>query len=175
MDADSLDCTLQPARFTIVLTCEELRAGTDCGAFHFFVHRFPSRGVADVVRGFTQPSDTVSTSLTYLLSAFTVGTNAFTLGIANSASNENSVETLASVTGTPNSIRTTVYTSTNWSKYTTAGSAGSKLWMRIWGGGGGGGGSMQLRVCVCMYVCRLGNVERPERQCRLHDRHAGEC
>ncbi len=69
---------------------------------------------------FLTTGTTVSTSLTYLPSAFTVGDNAFTLNLAAAAANENGVETLSSVTGTPAQIRATLYGST-WTTYTTVG------------------------------------------------------
>lgn len=61
-----------------------------------------------------------TSSLTYLPSAFTAGTNAFSLGLTNGAGNENGAYTGSSVTGTPAQIASTVYNLSNWSTFTTA-------------------------------------------------------
>jgi endonuclease/exonuclease/phosphatase family metal-dependent hydrolase len=63
-----------------------------------------------------------TTSLTALPVAFTVGDTAFSLGLANNASNQNGVQTApASVSGSPSQIRTAIATVGNWSTFTTAG------------------------------------------------------
>ncbi|NCX99665.1 MAG: hypothetical protein EBX35_14095, partial [Planctomycetia bacterium] len=55
------------------------------------------------------------TDQTYLPAAFTEGVNAFSLGLAGQAANQNGgLNDLGTVTGTATGIRTTVYTLSNW-------------------------------------------------------------
>ncbi|MDB5384403.1 MAG: hypothetical protein JWM11_49, partial [Planctomycetaceae bacterium] len=64
-----------------------------------------------------------STSLSYLPSAFTLGDNAFSLGLANAAGNENGAETglPSTVTDTAAGIRAQLYDVSKWTTFTTAG------------------------------------------------------
>lgn len=62
-----------------------------------------------------------SASLTYLPSAFTLGTNAISLGLANAAANENGAYTSTSISGTAAQISTALNTSSSWTTFTTAG------------------------------------------------------
>jgi hypothetical protein len=63
-----------------------------------------------------------SASLTYLPSAFTLGTTALSLGLANAASNQNgALTTPPTISGNVSSIQSTVYTIGNWTTFTTVG------------------------------------------------------
>ncbi|NBW86361.1 MAG: hypothetical protein EBR23_05925, partial [Planctomycetia bacterium] len=60
-------------------------------------------------------SGVAGTDQTYLPAAFTEGVNAFSLGLAGQAANQNGgLNDLGTVTGTATGIRTTVYTLSNW-------------------------------------------------------------
>ncbi len=64
-----------------------------------------------------------SSSLTYLPSSFTLGTNSFTLGLAAGAANQNGALTGLGATfvGTPDFIRSNVNLLSNWTSFTVAG------------------------------------------------------